>query len=299
MLSGDLSGSTAGAASAEFWAWYNRRHRAPRPAAVKAPRRPAPTFGYALTGSGRRRYPTASQREEALNRQRNRCLYCDNEFGSQVRRLGKPVVLKLNWDHFVPYAYGQTNDGANWVAACHVCNGSKSGRMFDTLGEARTYLRERWRFRGFDIAIFPADALSPVDGEPRPLNAALVPDGLARVAEYVSVDLEENAFPVAASGIHIRGVSLDTVRTALNALFESGHVGRASAHGPVRYVSLYPFRAPSLLGPTVVVQRGPLSIACPACDTPPQFKCLTGRGDVKARFHPERIAAANESQEAA
>ncbi len=288
--------------SAEFWAWLNTRDRRAKAAASATPPRlpRSVSFGYALTGSGQRRRPTSSQREDILNRQGNRCLYCDNEFGARVRRLGKPVVLQLNWDHFVPYAYGQTNDGANWVAACHVCNGSKSGRMFDTVNEARIYIRERWRFRGFDITIFPADAPEVLQrDESRPLAPELVPEDLARAAEYVSVSLEENAFPVAASGIHIRGVPLDVIRAALAALFESGHVGRTSALGPARYVSLHAFRAPSLATPTVRVKIGPLSIACPRCSEPAQFRCTNPKGDVLIGIHPERKALAKAIKEAA
>lgn len=60
-------------------------------------------------------------------------------------------MLRLNWDHFVPFAYGRTNASANWVAACHVCNGIKSCRVFDTVLEAQEYIRERWAAKGYAL----------------------------------------------------------------------------------------------------------------------------------------------------
>lgn len=105
--------------------------------------------GVAITGSGRRKTPRMARRRGILALQKNRCLYCEHEFGSTVMRKGNPVVLQVNWDHFIPYAYGQTNAYTNWVAACHVCNGIKSARMFDTVMEAQKYILQRWIEKGY------------------------------------------------------------------------------------------------------------------------------------------------------
>jgi hypothetical protein len=119
-------------------------------------------YGRAVTGAAQRRAPRGALREEVLARQRSRCLYCDLPFGSVVMRRGEPVTLRINWDHFVPYAYAAGNPGDNWVAACHVCNGIKSARMFDTVMEAQQFIRARWAVMGYELGtdLLPA---APMD----------------------------------------------------------------------------------------------------------------------------------------
>ncbi len=70
--------------------------------------------------SGRRRTPKKAMKVRILEAQRGLCLYCDMEIGSQITRDGKPVTLRINWDHFIPYSYLAHNPADNWVAACHV-----------------------------------------------------------------------------------------------------------------------------------------------------------------------------------
>ncbi len=107
--------------------------------------------GYAITGSGRRKAPPASIRARVLDVQRNRCMYCEHEFGTIVRRGTRTLSLRLNWDHFIPYSFGLTNAGDNWIAACHVCNGIKSSRMFETVGRAKQFILARWVEKGYDL----------------------------------------------------------------------------------------------------------------------------------------------------
>jgi 5-methylcytosine-specific restriction endonuclease McrA len=50
-------------------------------------------------------------------------------------------ILKVNWDHVVPFSYSQNNYAYNFVAACQICNGIKGSQMFKTLEEARIHIR--------------------------------------------------------------------------------------------------------------------------------------------------------------
>lgn len=103
----------------------------------------------AIEAEGRRRLPPIAFRQAQLKEQNHRCFYCERSFGSLVFRRGKPVRLQLQWDHMTPFAYGQDNHSYNFVAACHVCNRIKSSRIFQTLTEARIYIDERWREKGY------------------------------------------------------------------------------------------------------------------------------------------------------
>lgn len=135
----------------DFWAWLDGasapKQREPEPETASPL-----THAFAVTGSGQRKRPNARIRQAILSRQRNRCLYCGHKFGTTVRRKrARTATLRLNWDHFVPYAYGLTNGSTNWVAACHVCNNIKSCRMFDTVREAQAYVRARWADKGYEL----------------------------------------------------------------------------------------------------------------------------------------------------
>jgi hypothetical protein len=90
-----------------------------------------------------RRLPSANERAAALWRQEGRCIYCTMRFGSYAWRSSKQVKLLVRWDHFVPYSYSANNADANFVAACQICNGIKSDKMFDTLDEAQVYIAAR------------------------------------------------------------------------------------------------------------------------------------------------------------
>jgi len=88
----------------------------------------------------RRKAPTAAERQMILELQGNRCLYCEMLFGAAVERKGRLIFLKVNWDHFVPFAYTQNNYAYNFVAACQICNGIKSSMTFKTVEEAKVYI---------------------------------------------------------------------------------------------------------------------------------------------------------------
>lgn len=106
--------------------------------------------GGATTASRRR--PNMTTQKEILAKQCDRCLYCDLPFGVEILRKGRKgrlIVLRLNWDHFVPYSWCLTNPNDNWVAACHVCNGIKGPRRFETVADARRYILNKAFDRGY------------------------------------------------------------------------------------------------------------------------------------------------------
>ena len=73
------------------------------------------------------------------------------DFGTPLWREDKKkiIFLKLNWDHFVPYSYSYNNKKVNFVAACHVCNGIKSNKMFDTVKEIKDYVSYQRKKKGY------------------------------------------------------------------------------------------------------------------------------------------------------
>jgi len=87
-------------------------------------------------------------REEILAQQNFCCFYCDRRFGKTVYRKGKPIALKINYDHQVPFAYGQNNSADNFVAACHICNAIKSSMLFDSIDKARLHILAAWAEKG-------------------------------------------------------------------------------------------------------------------------------------------------------
>jgi len=97
----------------------------------------------------RRRLPPRRERDKILEKQGNACLYCGNTFGSVVYKNGVGEPLEVRWDHMVPFCYGQNNKADNFCAACHVCNASKSSKMFNTVEEASDYIKRRWAKRGY------------------------------------------------------------------------------------------------------------------------------------------------------
>lgn len=89
---------------------------------------------------GARRQPTASQKRAILAEQRDRCLYCERAFGTWAFRGGRSVRLRVHWDHMIPFVYSASCSDNEFCAACHICNGIKAARMYQTLDEARTHL---------------------------------------------------------------------------------------------------------------------------------------------------------------
>lgn len=89
----------------------------------------------------RRKTPCEDEKRAILEKQNGRCLYCGVSFGEIVFQGTRPFLLRINWDHMIPYAYSMDNRELNFCAACHVCNRIKSALMFQTLDEAIIYLK--------------------------------------------------------------------------------------------------------------------------------------------------------------
>lgn len=80
--------------------------------------------------------------------QENRCLYCGNEFGSIVERRGLSELVIQEWDHFVPVSGGGFTS-QNIVAACSVCNSIKHSLVFDAVGDATRFIRQKRKWKGY------------------------------------------------------------------------------------------------------------------------------------------------------
>ena len=89
---------------------------------------------------GVRRLPPLNERKAQLLEQDNRCFYCLYRFGSRVLKDKTPVILRLHWDHVVPFSYSQDNRTRNFVASCQICNAVKYNHVFQTVEEARIYV---------------------------------------------------------------------------------------------------------------------------------------------------------------
>lgn len=59
-----------------------------------------------------------------LIKQYGRCAYCNSSLHDQ----------EIEWDHFIPWSYLNSSGGDdNWVAACKLCNGKKSSKVFTSI----------------------------------------------------------------------------------------------------------------------------------------------------------------------
>jgi hypothetical protein len=72
------------------------------------------------------------------------CTYCKNPIGSSILMRGKKeIVLRAEWDHFVPFGFSGS-DKTEYVLSCHICNGIKYDIVFSSLKEAQNFIRKRW-----------------------------------------------------------------------------------------------------------------------------------------------------------
>ena len=94
-----------------------------------------------------RKKPNSKQRLHILTIQENKCKYCNHLFGSYVFKNNKVIVLQVVWDHHIPYSYGANNNTENFVAACQICNGFKSNKIFDSLEQLVDYIKRKWELK--------------------------------------------------------------------------------------------------------------------------------------------------------
>lgn len=105
---------------------------------------------------GVRRRPSKKAVNKMLEIQDNKCFYCDIPFGTSYKhpRLDKYMETKVCYDHLVPFAYSQDNQDINFVCACGTCNGIKSDLIFQTVEEARDYVKYRRKKKGYTDEIY-------------------------------------------------------------------------------------------------------------------------------------------------
>lgn len=101
-----------------------------------------------MSNASRHRHkPTETERVKILERQENRCLYCQQLFGSYFIRGEKLVRVDCQYDHLDPFCYSQNNDVRNFVAACRTCNAWKGSKMFESVEQIRNFLLKKWEER--------------------------------------------------------------------------------------------------------------------------------------------------------
>lgn len=135
-------------------------------------------------GHGTRRRPSVAVQARVLTDQNARCLYCGCRFGSAIRRGYRSVVLRLEWDHMVPFDHLRANPEDNWAASCHVCNGIKADYLFDTIEQARNYIVARRKSKGYDPAEWTREH---EDGEEREMRETLAKMPRRPVVRFIGV----------------------------------------------------------------------------------------------------------------
>jgi 5-methylcytosine-specific restriction endonuclease McrA len=93
-------------------------------------------------GARYRKLLSRKQEDDILNRQNYRCIYCDSYLKNSyyLNSNNIPISIRINYDHFKPWAYDQDSNYENFVASCHRCNHIKHSKYFDTIEEAREYI---------------------------------------------------------------------------------------------------------------------------------------------------------------
>lgn len=77
-----------------------------------------------------KRKPVSSSKKNAvLEANDYRCIYCGERAGTV--------------DHIIPYSWSGDNSYRNLVACCQRCNSVASDKVFDSLGDKLSYVRER------------------------------------------------------------------------------------------------------------------------------------------------------------
>lgn len=150
-----------------------------------------------------------------LIEQRGCCLYCFLPLDSVVYRHGKSVALELNWEHFKPYAYLQSNPRGNWVAACQICNRIKSDLHFGDLDEAREHITQRRTELGYtterpnwyDSEV--TEKTEETENEDVKSETGLIPVDTSQLATTFTVGGKTYAMPL--PGTQERDIDMDAV----------------------------------------------------------------------------------------
>ena len=99
---------------------------------------------YLIPPQSFRKSPPKHVREALLAQHKNACAYCGQAFGALVYRGNTPTVLRLSWDHFIPFIWTGDNSDSNFIPSCHVCNERKHDKVFNDLVTAQKHLRGLW-----------------------------------------------------------------------------------------------------------------------------------------------------------
>lgn len=70
------------------------------------------------------------------------CSYCDRAFGTAVSYRGRQTILRLEFDHLVPWASERAgvNFKDNIIPSCQICNRIKGSLIFGTFAEAKLHV---------------------------------------------------------------------------------------------------------------------------------------------------------------
>ena len=85
------------------------------------------------------------QKNEILDKQKNKCYWCGRQFGTEYMHNFRFYRLTPHFDHIIPYSLAGNKGNDNIVAACNVCNLWKSAKVFKDEEEIQDYLLEKWR----------------------------------------------------------------------------------------------------------------------------------------------------------
>ena len=97
-----------------------------------------------------RKMPSLYSQRKILSKQNNRCIYCGVRFGGLVARRSENITVLLEWDHFIPFSYSQNNSASNFLASCQICNQIKSSQVFDSIEDAKSYIMEQRKTKGYE-----------------------------------------------------------------------------------------------------------------------------------------------------
>jgi hypothetical protein len=79
---------------------------------------------------------------------------CGKQFDSYYfdKKRNKPAKLIVNYDHFNPFIYSRNNKSHNIIASCNICNSVKSDKCFNSIEEAREWLKNQIKWDRYEFA---------------------------------------------------------------------------------------------------------------------------------------------------
>jgi hypothetical protein len=105
-----------------------------------------------VEGAAKRDRLPIIEKRRILEEQDHCCIYCGNKFNEPIWHPGrrKVVISKISFDHLVCWNFSQNTRAENMVAACSLCNGIKSDKLFENIEQARAYIIDQRQRKGFD-----------------------------------------------------------------------------------------------------------------------------------------------------